>query len=198
MSFFNNLLYNLPEIEGPTQKRLGFKEKLKWTLLILLILFIRMRMLSLIVMRFIQGGFIFSVGFIITYMIIRYVPINLERKWDEVLDSSYHLYVEVLENNSTVFAEPSLNGEEIVRMQAGQLLLQTDYQEIGNLVWNKVLLGAEQYGWIVRVSPPKMGVPEKRVSQAYKFYFRYKDLYAFIFAFICFIIGFWKLRIRPI
>ena len=40
MSFFKNLLYNLPEVKGPTQKRLSFKEKLKWTGIILVLFFI--------------------------------------------------------------------------------------------------------------------------------------------------------------
>jgi len=31
---------NLPEVEGPTQKRLSFKEKLKWTLIILVLFFV--------------------------------------------------------------------------------------------------------------------------------------------------------------
>ncbi len=40
MSFWKSLIYNLPEVTGPTQKRLGFKEKLKWTLLILVLFFV--------------------------------------------------------------------------------------------------------------------------------------------------------------
>jgi len=40
MSFFKNLLYNLPEVKAPTQKRLSFKEKLKWTLIILVLFFV--------------------------------------------------------------------------------------------------------------------------------------------------------------
>ena len=40
MGFFKNLLYNLPEVKGPTQKRLSFKEKLKWTLIILVLFFV--------------------------------------------------------------------------------------------------------------------------------------------------------------
>ncbi len=35
-----DILLNLPEVTGPTQKKLGFKEKLKWTLLILVLFFI--------------------------------------------------------------------------------------------------------------------------------------------------------------
>lgn len=40
MSFFRNILMNLPEVAGPSQKRLSFKEKLKWTLIILVIFFV--------------------------------------------------------------------------------------------------------------------------------------------------------------
>jgi len=40
MSVIQNMLMNLPEIAGPTQKRLSFKEKLKWTLIVLVLFFI--------------------------------------------------------------------------------------------------------------------------------------------------------------
>ena len=40
MAFFDNILTNLPEVSHPTQKRLSFKEKLKWTGIILLLFFI--------------------------------------------------------------------------------------------------------------------------------------------------------------
>ncbi len=40
MSFIDNLIENLPEVSGPTQKRLSFKEKLKWTGIVLILFFI--------------------------------------------------------------------------------------------------------------------------------------------------------------
>ncbi len=40
MSFFNSLLNNLPEVKPPTQKKLSFKEKLKWTGIILVLFYI--------------------------------------------------------------------------------------------------------------------------------------------------------------
>ena len=40
MSFLNTFLSFLPEIKGPTEKRLPFKTKLKWTLAILCLFFI--------------------------------------------------------------------------------------------------------------------------------------------------------------
>jgi class 3 adenylate cyclase len=185
---FSNILENYPYIVGCTAI----------ICLILFVLFIRMHMLPFTMMRLIKGGFVFSVGFMMIYLIAHYIPINQENKWDEVLDSSQHQYVEVLENNSPVFEEPSLNGQALRHIRAGQLLLQTDFKEVGDLDWNKVLLGTEEFGWIVRVSPPQMGIPEKLVSEAYQFHFRYKDLYIFITGFLCFIFSFWKYRIRPI
>ncbi|MDA1196536.1 MAG: preprotein translocase subunit SecY [Nanoarchaeota archaeon] len=40
MSLYKTIINNLPEVVGPTQKRLSFKEKLKWTLIALLIFFV--------------------------------------------------------------------------------------------------------------------------------------------------------------
>ena len=40
MSLWNTILMNLPEVAGPTRKRLSFKEKLKWTLIVLIIFFV--------------------------------------------------------------------------------------------------------------------------------------------------------------
>lgn len=40
MSLVDNIIYNLPEVSGPTQKRLPFKEKLKWTIIVLVLFFI--------------------------------------------------------------------------------------------------------------------------------------------------------------
>ncbi len=40
MSFFKKILFNLPEVAGPKKKKLTFKEKLKWTGIILIIFFV--------------------------------------------------------------------------------------------------------------------------------------------------------------
>jgi len=40
MSLWDSILSNLPEVKGPEQKRLSFKEKLKWTIITLVIFFI--------------------------------------------------------------------------------------------------------------------------------------------------------------
>jgi preprotein translocase subunit SecY len=40
MSLWKRIITNLPEVAGPTQKKLSFKEKLKWTLIILVLFFV--------------------------------------------------------------------------------------------------------------------------------------------------------------
>lgn len=40
MALTDSILNNLPEVEGPKQKRLSFNEKLKWTLIVLILFFV--------------------------------------------------------------------------------------------------------------------------------------------------------------
>jgi preprotein translocase subunit SecY len=40
MGLYDTILSNLPEVAGPTQKNLSFKEKLKWTMIILVLFFL--------------------------------------------------------------------------------------------------------------------------------------------------------------
>ncbi|MEK6846480.1 MAG: preprotein translocase subunit SecY, partial [Nanoarchaeota archaeon] len=40
MSFFEGILQNLPEVRAPKEKKLPFKEKIKWTLIILILFFV--------------------------------------------------------------------------------------------------------------------------------------------------------------
>ena len=40
MAWYHPIIFNLPEVAGPTQKKLAFKEKLKWTGIILVLFFI--------------------------------------------------------------------------------------------------------------------------------------------------------------
>src|SRR3989339_961256 len=40
MSLWQTIISNLPEVEAPTQKALSFREKLKWTAIVLVIFFV--------------------------------------------------------------------------------------------------------------------------------------------------------------
>ena len=47
MGVFKEILLNLPEVKGPEQKHLPFKEKLKWTLIVLIAFFILSSLLAI-------------------------------------------------------------------------------------------------------------------------------------------------------
>ena len=40
MAWYDGFLNNLPEVASPTQKKLSFKQKLSWTLTVLIIYFV--------------------------------------------------------------------------------------------------------------------------------------------------------------
>ena len=40
MGFFENILFNLPEVQSPKQKKLPFNERLKWTMIVLALFFV--------------------------------------------------------------------------------------------------------------------------------------------------------------
>jgi hypothetical protein len=206
--YHNYLRYLISDAEDVALRYLNFSSILQEytyfagtagvVLLIMSVIFLRLHKLPLGLMRLIKGGFLFSAGFIVFYLVAQYAPLRMENKWDEVLDSSYHEFVQVLEDKSNIFEEPSLSGQALMQIPSGHLLLQKESRLVGDLTWNRVLVGAERTGWIVHVSPPQMGVPEKEVSRAYKFHLRYKDLYTIVFGLFCFIFGFWRFRLRPI
>ncbi len=77
------------------------------------------------------------------------------------------------------------------------VLLLADVAVPEGLTWNKVLVGKRKYGWIPRVIPAKLGVPEKRLTIAHKFTFRYRDLYGLVAGLLGFIWGSLSFRIRP-
>ena len=108
------------------------------------------------------------------------------------------MFVEVKANDTNIRKKPSIKSESLKKVDKGNLLLLTDVKKIDRLTWNKVLIGKKNYGWILRVIPAKIGVPEKRMTVAYKFYFKYIDLFAFFIGSIGFIWGFLNFRLRPV
>ena len=115
----------------------------------------------------------------------------------EAIHESHHLFVRVLEDNIVVHEEPSDAAPALFRVHAGTILLLADVVEREGMKWNKVLVAKGKYGWIPRVVPAKIGVPETRLSIANKFYFKYSDLYALILGVLGFVWGVFSFRIRP-
>ncbi len=166
--------------------------------LVIMILLIRRATVPHFIMSLLQGGFGFGIGFLLVYLPVVYFEIDVGEKLSTDVYQSKHLFVEVLENNSVIHEKPAEKSKTLQVVNAGDLLLLTDVKKIGKLTWNKVLVGKKEFGWILRVVPPKMGVPEKRVTYADKFYFKTLDLIEFILGLIGFIWGVWKFKIRPV
>jgi hypothetical protein len=122
---------------------------------------------------------------------------SLEQEVSRVISRSDHLFVEVVSNNTAVYARPDSDADVLRHTSSGNLLLLADVKHIKGITWNKVFVGGSRYGWVERVLPPRIGVPEKRLTLAYKYYFRYQDLYALIGGLIGFLWGYLNFRVRP-
>jgi len=108
------------------------------------------------------------------------------------------LFVEVLADNTSAHQRPSAGSPSVRTVDAGALLLLADVRTQDGLTWTKVLIEKQRYGWVPRVLAAKIGEPERRLlTPAYRFYFRYRDLYALLVGAAGFIWGFLNFRIRP-
>ncbi len=162
------------------------------------LLVINMRSVPLRTLRLLKGGFGFCLGFFLFYLPAMFVPVEIDSFWSESLFKSQHLFVEALEDKTSLYAQPSTKAPIVGAVDGGTLLLLTDLTERGSIVWNKVLVGKGDHAWVPRKLPPKIGVPEKRLTVTEKFYFRYRDLYALLMGLAGFVWGVASFRIRPI
>ncbi len=150
------------------------------------------------VLRLIKGGFGFSLLFFAFFVPAQFVHAGPVRYWDGLLIESRHLFVEALDEGANVLAAPDGKARIVRTVKPGGLLLLADVARHEGAVWNKVLIGRDEYGWVPRVIPAALGVPERRITLAYKFYFRYEDLYALLLGLAGFLWGAFNFRVRPI
>lgn len=149
------------------------------------------------ILKLLRGGFGFALGFLAFYLPASYLPLAAAPRWTEPVWESRHLFVEVVAEDAVVRREPSGSAPVIRRVRVGDLLLLGDVQEDGALVWNKVRVSANVYGWIPRVLPADIGRPQQRLTVTYKFSFRYLDLYALAAACAGFAWGLLSFSVRP-
>jgi class 3 adenylate cyclase len=167
------------------------------------ILLVRMTTVPHFIFTILKGSFGFCIGFFLfylpaTFIPLEYIPLTIETLLNKEIFQSSHLFVEVKANNTNIREKPSIKSKSLKKVDKGNLLLLTDVKKIDLLTWNKVLIGKKNYGWILRVIPATIGVPEKRMTISYKFYFKYVDLFALFIGTIGFIWGFLNFRLRPV
>lgn len=177
------------------------------TALLLFVIF-RARRVPHLLFRFLKGGFGFTLLFMAAWFTLQHMPadsldLGFARldtsplKLDGKIHESRHLFVEVLADDTPVHERPHAASGILKRLDAGHLLLLTDVATRGDYTWSKVLIGPDRHGWMERVTPPKIGVPSRRVTWADKFYFYYRDLYALVFGLLGFVWGWLNFRIKP-
>jgi class 3 adenylate cyclase len=162
-----------------------------------LLLLVRIRRIPILLLKMIKGGFGFCLFFILSYLLLMNVQLDSVLRQNKRLYESDHLFVHVVVDGAEIFESPSLDSETIRTLNRGILLLLSDVKRHQNMVWNKVLIDKNNYGWILRVKPARMGIPAQRISLTSKFYFRLMDVYALAVGIIGFLWGYWSFKIRP-
>jgi class 3 adenylate cyclase len=165
---------------------------------LIIFLVIRLTRVPLFIFRIVIGITGFTLFFFLLYFITM-LPFLKEIEPEHPVFISKHRLVEVTADNARIHADPSENARVIRTVSKGYLLLQTGYriERTSNLVWNKVLIGRNRSGWIIRISPEKMGVPEIRYTIARRFRFLRRDLISLIGGIIGFLFAIFRFRIRP-
>ncbi len=158
---------------------------------------LKMKCLPLFVYRTLHGGagfFIFYLAFLLSVTVF---PLPLPLNPDKAIYQSRHIFVEITAPLAEIHIEPRLDSAVLGTLRRGMLLLQADTNESGGLVWNRVLTGQASWGWVLRKMPPKIGIPERRISFSRRFEFSLSDVYALVFGLIGFFIAFIRFKIRP-
>ncbi|MFO7890361.1 MAG: adenylate/guanylate cyclase domain-containing protein [bacterium] len=166
-------------------------------LLSLIYLIIKIKFINVGIFKLVSGGLGYCVFFFLFYFITSILSLNVGLKSDMVIYHSEHIFVEIMAKEASVYEHPLQTSPVIKKVTKATLFLQNDVLTKQELVWNKVLLGIDTYGWVKRIEPPKMGVPEKKISLSYPFTFRYLDVYNLAFGLLGFVWGFFRFKMRP-
>lgn len=153
--------------------------------------------ISLPMMHVIKGLFGFCLFFALAYLALSLFPKSMAPYLYESTYESKHLFVQSVSDEARIYEQPALSAPIIKPFHTGQILLLADIRRTDQLTWNKVLIRREVYGWVPRVLPPQIGVPEKRLSMTNKFYFRHLDIIALLAGLIGLIWGMVTFRVRP-
>jgi hypothetical protein len=149
-------------------------------------------------LKFFNGGYYFCLVFLMCYFVVSILPVPVEKAWNETLFESANGFVVVRGNNINIRQRPSLNSAVLQSANSGDIFLLLDVYEKSSLTWSKVLVNRKNQGWILDVVPPKIGIPANPLTRTFKFYFRYRDLYAIAAGLLGFIWGFTKFRMQPV
>jgi len=193
-------VFNLMQFT-PTEVFLHFPVVSVFTLLViaaLIYLIIKIKFINVVVFKLVSGGLGYCLFFFLFYFATLIISRNSFLNSDKIIYQSKHMFVEIMTNEASVYEQPQKSSPELKEVPRGTLFLLNDVLQTEELTWNKVLLGIDTFGWIIRTEPPKIGVPEKRISLSYPFTFKYLDVYNLVFGLFGFIWGFFRFKMRPV
>lgn len=162
-----------------------------------LLLIRRMRQVPITLLRFFQGGFGFCLGFFAFYLGSHLLPDGTIPLFDRVLYESKHEFVRVLQDDVPVYNEATMGSRLMRTSRGGEVMLVVDRREHNGARWNKIIAGTEKTGWLQETVPARLGVPEIRLGETFRFRFKVSDLAALLFGVAGFFWSAARFRIRP-
>jgi len=154
--------------------------------------------MPLLLLRMLKGLFGYALIFFVLYYVTPFIPQTYRYNANEVLYESEHQFVEILSNSTRFYNSNDSHSAVIKIPKANEIYLQEEELQIEGVVWNKILINKDTYGWVERVRPPGLGVAEENLSTNYKFYFRYMDLYLLLVSLLGLIWGFFSFSVKPV
>ncbi len=149
-------------------------------------------------LKTLKGTALSGVLFVLLHSISPHLPLAQVPGFEHTLYASQHLFVEIQQEDASIHQEADDKSATLMQQTAGTLLLLTDVKRDGDTVWNKVLIGEGQFGWVKRIQPARFGIAESRVSRAERFHLRYGDLYLLLLTLPALLWGYRSFRVRPL
>ncbi|HHS13160.1 MAG TPA: adenylate/guanylate cyclase domain-containing protein [bacterium] len=162
----------------------------------IVLVILKVRRFSLKNIRLIHGGVGFCIGYTVSILLLTWI-LGKNDFLNRVVFESRHLIVEVVESQAGIHKFPDPDSPVLRTLPRGSVLLLADVKKIESMIWNKVLIGQDTYGWVVRVVPARLGVPEKRITLTRKHYFKFRDLISMAAGFLTFLVFYVTFRLRP-
>jgi class 3 adenylate cyclase len=162
-----------------------------------LLLIRRLRQIPLTLLRFLQGGFGFCIGFFALYVSAQLLPDGTIPLFHNNLYESRHQFVRVLQDDVPLYHQTTMQSRRLGAVGKGDVLLVVDQQQSNGARWNRVAAGRETKGWLQETVPARLGVPEIRLGETFRFKFQVSDLVALLFGVAGFLWSAARFRVRP-
>jgi class 3 adenylate cyclase len=158
----------------------------------------RLKRIPLTLFRLLKGTSLAALTLFLYYGLVQVADWQQVKYWNEALYTSKHLFVEVVNDHTPIREKPDPSADILLYADRGDLLLQNNFQQVSDMIWNRVLIGRNAYGWVERAVPIEKEGKEHRLTYSDKFYFCFHDLYGFLLMIPAFIWGFLRFRMRPV